>query len=237
MSRHLHRQIDHLKNMILQLGAKVETAVQQAATAVLTRNPKQAEQIIQSDETIDQMEIDIEEECLHTLALYQPVAQDLRYVVAVLKINSDLERIGDQAANMAEQVQSLSEREPVVVDGVDLERMTGEVRSMLKHSLDALVREDVAIAQFVRDSDDVVDDIHRRNYDSAEQWLNDHPEHGKQVILLTGISRQLERIADHAVNIAEDVLYMAEGRIFRHTTQRVAVGSDSEQPSNGSGGR
>lgn len=216
MSYHLEKQINKLKKLILQLGTMVEESVRGAIQSIQTRDPGLAQKIMDGDEAINEMEVDVEEECLHTLALYQPVAQDLRYVVAILKINNDLERIADLAGNIAKQVRFLAQEEPVNTLPFDLPGMTKTIQAMLKNSLDALVNLDPELAQSVRDTDDRVDEIHRQMYQQVERQLRDEPEHTSQLIHLLGVSRHLERIADLTVNIAEDVLYLAKGQIVRH---------------------
>lgn len=216
MPRHLQRQIDKLKQSILSLGALVEQAVQRSIAAVQHEDVLQAQRVIDGDDRIDVAEIDLEEECLHTLALHQPVAFDLRFVVAVLKINNDLERIGDLAVNIAEQARFLASESRVERVPFDLSGMSQKVLSMLRQSLDALVNADAARARGVRALDDEVDEIHRGMYERVTQAIREHPDELEQMIHLLNISRQLERIADHAVNIADDVLYLAEGEIVRH---------------------
>ncbi|MEX0776797.1 MAG: phosphate signaling complex protein PhoU [Phycisphaeraceae bacterium] len=216
MSMHLQRQTDRLKKMILSLSALVEEASEGAIRAVQLRDVALAKQIIEADDRIDLMEIEVEEECLHTLALYQPVAMDLRFVVAVLKINNDLERIADLAVNVAEQAVFLAGM-PRVEPPFDLATMTRKVQWMIKSSLDALVNIDTALAQEVRKADDDVDDIHRKAYTHIETQLHADPQRIEALVHFLSISRQLERMADHTVNIAEDVLYMARGDILRHS--------------------
>jgi len=217
MSIHLQRQFDRLKKHVLQLGAMSEEAVERAIRAVHQRDVALADQVINDDQRIDLMEIDIEEECLHTLALHQPVAFDLRFVVAVLKINSDLERIADLASNVAEQAKFLSDMARPSEIPFDLTGMGRAVRGMLKNSLDALVNVDPTQAGEVVESDDRVDEIHRQMYEAIERAMRDNPHQLQQYIHLLNISRQLERMGDHCVNIAEDVLYMARGDITRHS--------------------
>ena len=224
MTVHLQRQIDKLKQVILSLGSQVETAVTHAIRAVENRDPGLARTVIEQDNEIDQVELDVEEECLHTLALHQPVAFDLRYVVAVLKINNDLERIGDLAVNIAEQAVFLSRESPVAAMPYDLPRMARHVRSMLKGSLDALVEVDAARAEGVREEDDKVDEIHREMYERVEAAVRADPGQAPQLIHLMNISRQLERIADLTVNVAEDVIYMARGEVLRHGGPRPGDG-------------
>lgn len=202
--------------MILALGALVEESLEAATLAVDRRDVALAEKIMAEDEQIDQMEIDVEEECLHTLALHQPVAFDLRYVVAVLKINSDLERIADLSVNICKQACFLAESTPVDEVPFDLQKMKTNVRQMLKDSLDALVNTDRKLAERVTQRDDEVDAIHEAMYHQLIQAMRDHPQQISQFINYQNISRQLERIADHAVNIAEDVIYLDSGDIHRH---------------------
>lgn len=217
MTVHLQRQFDRLKQLILSLGALVEESFEGAIRAVQLRDPVLAKQIVEADNRIDLMEIDVEEECLHTLALYQPVAFDLRFVVAVLKINNDLERIADLAVNIAQQAELLSHHPRIEPLPFDLTGMTRKVQWMVKSSLDALVNTDTGLAQQVRDTDDHVDAIHRAMYRSLPAEMEKHPDKIEPLLQLLSVSRQLERIADHAVNIAEDVIYMAQGDILRHS--------------------
>lgn len=216
MTIHLQRQIDKLKWRILSLGALVERALENAIRAVEQRDINLAHQVVAGDEEIDQMEVDIEEECLHTLALNQPVAFDLRFVVAVLKINNELERIADMATNIAEQAIFLADESPIDVP-FELDTMSMHVRDMLRRSLQSLVDVDAAMADRVRAADDQVDEIHRRMYEQVEGVMRERPHQVPQLIHMMNLSKQLERIADQCVNIAEDVIYMARGDILRHT--------------------
>jgi phosphate transport system protein len=219
MSHHQQRQIDKLKKMILSLGGLVEESVEGAIRAVENRDTDLAAQIIEGDAQIDLAEIDIEEECLHTLALYQPVAFDLRYVVSVLKINNELERIADLAVNIAEQACFLAMEPPLPAPPFDLLGEMRKVRSMLQRSLDALVEMDTELAEWVRRTDDEVDDVHRKMYVHVEQAIRREPDRVAVLINLLNVSRHLERIGDHAVNIAEDVIYMSRGHILRHSRE------------------
>ncbi len=216
MSQHLVRQIEKLKTMILTLGGYVEQSLQQAIKAIETRDVDLARKVIESDQQIDLMEVDVEEECLHTIALYQPVASDMRFVASVIKINGDLERIGDLATHLAEQAMFLAEKPQSDTAPFDFEASSRLVWSMVKMSLDALVTHDVALAQKVRLADEDVDAAHRRVYRYVEEEILRNPQDARRLIDLMNISRQLERIADHAVNIAEDVIFMVTGEIHRH---------------------
>lgn len=213
---HLQRQIDKLKTMILSLGGLAEKAVEQAIQSVEQRDVDRARKVIDGDREIDLMEIEVEEECLHTLALHQPVAIDMRFIIAVLKINNDLERIGDLAVNVAEQAIFLAKGPAVELGDYALNTMCGLVQQMLRDSLNALVNIDSDLAEQVRERDDRVDAIHRQMYEYVEAAVNKRGAFTGQHMHLLSVSRNLERIADHAVNIAEDVLYMDRGDILRH---------------------
>ena len=215
MSRHLQREIDKLSKMLFGLSAQVEESVRTAVRSVERRDAALAAEVIQKDRTVDQIEVEVEEECLKILALHQPVAIDLRLVIAILKINNDLERIGDLAVNIAERAEFLAEHEKVDIP-FDFAGMTEKAQAMLKKSLDALVRMDAKLAREVCASDDEVDDINRQMYDKVKNGIRQNPADMDSLIHLLGVSRHLERIADHATNIAEDVLYMLEGEITRH---------------------
>jgi phosphate transport system protein len=220
MTVHLQRQIDKLKQHILTLGSNVERAVDTAIRAVNSRDPQLARQVIDGDTAIDQMEVDIEEACLHTLALNQPVAFDLRYVVAVLKINNELERIADMAVNIAEQAIFLAD-EPATEMPFDLDGMFRQVTQMLRRALQAMVDVDTDAADWVRAADDRVDAIHRQMYEQVETAMRVNPADSPQLIHAINLSKQLERIADQCVNIAEDVIYLARGDILRHAHSNI----------------
>lgn len=215
MTRHLVTEIEKLKKEILGLGALVEETVSKAVKAVVQRNVRLADSIIESDSVIDQKEVEIEEECLKILALHQPVAIDLRFIIAVLKMNNDLERIADLAGNIASRARSLSLLPPVELP-FDLEEMTVAVKKMLKETLDALINLDGNLAHEICRSDDAVDEMNRKVYKAVQDKIKEDPAHVESYILALSVSRNLERIGDHATNIAEDVIYMIEGRIVRH---------------------
>jgi phosphate transport system protein len=215
MAQHLQREIETLKKKILSLGAAVEKSVRMAVTAIENRDAELANKIILGDTEIDQLEVNLEEDCLKILALHQPVAIDLRFIIAVLKINSDLERIGDLAVNMAERAQFLSGKSPIVIP-FDLEGLAIKAQKMLRESLDSLVNLNAGLARDVCATDDEVDAINRDMYDLVKVAIRTHPEQVDILIPYLSISRYLERIADHATNIAEDVIYMIEGEIARH---------------------
>ncbi len=216
MTVHLQRQIALIKKYFLELGDLVEHIVTGAVRCALTRDEKLARRVIASDERIDQMEVDIEEECLKALALHQPVAFDLRFVVAILKINNDLERIADLATNIADQAIFLSALEKLDEIPYDLELMSSTVGFMFTRVLNAVVHVDTDLARTIVKDDDIVDAIHKEMYENVERAIRKNGEQTPQLIHMMNISRQLERIADLTVNIAEDILYLAEGKIYRH---------------------
>ena len=215
MTKHFQRELEKLKKKILSLGAMVEERVYMATKVIENRDPNLATQIIKADHEIDEMEVDVEEECLKVLALHQPVAVDLRFITAVIKINNDLERIGDEAVNIAERVQSISKSD-LVSFHFDYSIMAEKAAAMLKQSLDALVNLDIDIALKVCTLDDEVDEIQSKAYRQIKQAIKENPEEITYLLNLYLISRHLERIADHATNIAEEVIYLIEGEIVRH---------------------
>jgi phosphate transport system protein len=217
MSGHFQKELGRIKQMVLSLGMMVEERAQMVKKAIDTLDGELARQIIGKDYEIDQMEIDVEEECLKALALYQPVAVDLRFLVAVIKINNDLERIGDEAVNIAERVAFLSKQMPVPFP-FDYTDMVEKAQEMLKKSLDSLVNMDLNTAYSVLTMDDAVDRNNREAYDAIKDAMKKLPEGNGMgcLVNMMFIARHLERIADHATNIAEEVIYMIEGEIVRH---------------------
>ncbi|MBD3380898.1 MAG: phosphate signaling complex protein PhoU [candidate division Zixibacteria bacterium] len=215
MSVHLHREITSLKKSILSLSAMVEEKVWKSVRALTDRDENLAKSVIEADIEIDKMEVRIEEDCLKILALHQPVAIDLRFIVAVLKINNDLERIGDLAVNIAIRCVALANMSRVDPPP-DFQIMAKKTKEMLKKSLDALVNMDTELAMKVREADDEVDEINRLMYEHIKGLISKDLSLLDAAIHLLIVSRNLERIADLATNIAEDVTYMTEGKIVRH---------------------
>ncbi len=215
MSKHLQRDLEELKKEILTIGAMVEVAMNLSIQALLDRRIDLAEQVIDGDREIDLKEIQVEEECLKLLALHQPVAADLRFVVMVLKVNNDLERIGDLAQNIAERAAYLSRTKPIDVP-VEFTGMIQRVRGMVARSLDALVNRDTRTAREVCREDVEVDEVHRRMYDALQQSMAADPSTIERAVNTLSVSKNLERIADYATNIAEDVVFMVDGEMIRH---------------------
>ena len=213
--KHFSGELEKIKKLILSLGTMVEERVRMATQAVENNDAALAQRIIKSDYEVDEMEVDIEEECLKVLALHQPVAVDLRFIIAVIKINNELERIGDQAVNIAERVGVTAKIEQMEMF-FDYSAMGEKAQTMLKSSLDALVKMDYDQAFNVVLMDDEVDAIKELAYDRIKKAIGDHPDKIGYLINLLLISRHLERLADHATNIAEEVIYLIEGEIVRH---------------------
>lgn len=218
MRSHLDREFEKLKKQILSLSADVEENVMKAVDSVVNRDPIKGEEVILADEEIDLSEVDVEEEVLKILALHQPVANDLRYVLAILKINNDLERVGDESVNIAERAIFLANH-PMPIPSFDFNVMAAKTQNMLRMSLDSLMNSDIITAKKVCKMDDEVDELNRMMYTQVQTAIRQNPEYVENLIHLLSISRHLERIADYATNIAEDVIYMIEGTIIRHKTE------------------
>ena len=216
MNKHFHKELEKIKKRILSLGSIVEDRVRMSIKAIETRDAGIARKIINGDYEIDGMEVEIEEECLKILALYQPVAVDLRFIATVIKINSELERIADEAVNIARGVNYLSKRKQDFDFDVDFSEMVDKTQFMLKRSLDAFVNLDTDIAVKVCILDDEIDKMNGEVHRLVKNAVQKNPELGEHLINLLLISRHLERIADHATNIAEEIIYLVDGEIVRH---------------------
>lgn len=223
MIKNLKLELEKLKTKILQLGSEVEKNLFRAEKALLHWDETMAREIVESDIEIDNLEISVEEKCLQILAQHQPVAGDLRFVVTVLKINNDLERIGDLAVKIADRVLILVEKylpelktDNSVQFPDQFAHMFAETQKMVKMSLDSFVNEDPDLAYKVCLWDNEVDEAKSVIRKQTEDILSQKPEQNKYVAMLLSVSRSLERIADHATHIAEDVIYMLEGSIVRH---------------------
>ena len=216
MTVHLRREIEKLRKMISSLATHVEEHVDKAVCSVIDRDQALAREVIEFDPQIDDKEVEVEEECLKILALHQPVANDLRYIIAVLKMNNDLERIGDLAVNIADIGLHLATVEELVIP-YDLEGLVARVKAMLEKALDSMMQMNSDLAREVGAADDEVDSINRRVYPEVQAAIRKHPDKIESLIRLLRVSTNLERIADHATNIAEDVIYLVNGEIIRHT--------------------
>jgi len=215
MTRHIEHQIAQLKDSILRFGTIVEESISRSNTALFKQDVALAQKVIANDAEIDRLEVELEEECLKVLALYQPVAADLRFVVAALKINNDLERIGDLASNIAKTVSQLTTTGTFKLPE-EISSMAKQAEEMVKNSLDAVVKADPDLARQVREEDDVVDAGRQAVRKLVMQQIKKDPEKVESLLQINSVSKHLERIADMATNIAEDVIYMVEGEIVRH---------------------
>lgn len=215
MAIHLLRDLEHLKKEILAVGTLAESAVEQSVQALVERRRELAEAVLRGDRDLDRREVVVEDACLKVLALHQPVAADLRFVVTVLKVNNDLERVGDLAGNIAGRVLSLAEGPDVPVPD-EIKRMADAVTTMLHRCLDALVRQDTALARAVLHEDESVDALHKSIFGILERRMAEHPARISTEVQLLSVSRYLERIADLATNIAEDVVFLVDGEVVRH---------------------
>jgi len=216
MSFHLQRELDQLKKEILQLGSRVESATNNAMLALNDGRVELTGKIFSDEKLINEEEVLIEENCLKILALHQPVAVDLRFIVVVLKVNNDLERMGDLAVNVASRAVFLASQEPIPWPKDFTETLPGVIRTMVRHSLDALVKMDVTMAREVIAMDDIVDNINREMYVATRKLIEGDISTVERAISLLSTSRYLERIADLATNIAEEVLFMVDGEVVRH---------------------
>ncbi|MCX7991396.1 MAG: phosphate signaling complex protein PhoU [Proteobacteria bacterium] len=219
MDGHIYKSFDkelkELKEKLLFEGGLVEKAIGNAIKALLERDSRLAEKVIQDDDIINSREVEIDELCLKLLALRQPAARDLRFITTAIKINYDLERIGDMSVNMCERVLELNE-EPQLKPYIDLPKMATTVQMMLKDSLDAFVKEDVELAWKVTKDDETVDVLHDQIFRELLTYMMQDPKTISRATRLLFISKYLERMADHSVNIAELVIFMVEGKIVRH---------------------
>lgn len=215
MPADLEKEMISLRRAILTMGASVQARVDQAFEAFLERDVDQARRIKGSDREIDEMEVDIEDECLRVLALCHPMARDLRFVLATIRIDNDMERIADHAKSIAKRVIDLGGLEPVDIPPA-IYTMSQTAREMLAESLRALADEDTELARHVRECDQTVDDIQKSVFDWAQKQIPEDVSSTRTVIDVLSVIRGIERIADLATNIAEDVLFIVEGQVVRH---------------------
>jgi len=220
MTRVFMHEIERLKKQILELSAQVEEGLILAVKSLQTRDEALANQVIRGDFDVDQAEVEVEEEALKILALYQPVAMDLRFLTAVLKINNDLERIGDLATNIAKRAVKLCKDPEVPVPEQMIESAL-RARDMVRDSLNAFIRLDAGLARSICIRDEQVDELCRDVRRFVEAQITKHPDHLSCCLDMLLASRNIERIGDHATNIAEDVIYLVEGVIVRHRPDEV----------------
>jgi phosphate transport system protein len=215
MAKHLEKELDRLKKLIYSLGARVVENLELAVKSFQEHDEALAIQIIEGDREIDDLEVEVEEECLKALALYQPVAIDLRFIVAVMKLNSDLERIGDLAADIAKNGIYINEISKPKIP-LDLHQMTYLAKAIVRKSLDSLLNIDAYLAREVLRDDEEINAMKAEMKGEIVEALKRDPEHAEALTTLLAVTHRLERIGDHACNIAEDVIYMVEADIVRH---------------------
>jgi phosphate transport system protein len=214
-STHYEKELRDIKECLIYLGALVEKAIELATEALVERNMELAHKVVCDDNVIDQLDVEIEEKCIRILALRQPTARDLRYITTAIKINGHLERIGDMAANIAEKAILLSE-EPPMKPYIDIPRMAEVARGMIRESLDALVNEDTDLARKVRMEDETIDNLNEQVFRELLTFMMEDPKKVHRALIIMQISKNLERISDHAVGIADMVMFMVTGKIVRH---------------------
>ena len=216
MQRHFHEELGALKQTLLAMGGLVEDQIRRVIRALVERDDAQARDVIDRDREVNAYENEIDEKCVELLALHQPTAGDLRFLTTAMKIVTDLERIGDQAVNIAQRVLELNQ-EPQLKPYIDIPRMAEKAQAMVKGSLDAFVARDTALARRVRSEDGAVDDLNHQIFSELLTYMMSNPLTIPRAIRLILIARCLERVADHATNIAEMVVYLVESRMVRHT--------------------
>jgi phosphate transport system protein len=218
MTRYFHEELDQVKEKVLRLGSIVEVMVENAVSSLVDRDSRLANDTIASDERADLLEVEIDEDCVRLLALHQPAAGDLRFVTTAMKVSTDLERMADQAVNISQRAIELNE-EPQLKPYIDIPLMSQLSQQMLRDSLDAFVRKDVALAREVIEADNKVDALKNQVFRELLTFMMGDTSTIPRAIRLILVSRHLERIADHATNIAEMVVFLVEGRNIRHVTQ------------------
>ena len=213
--RHFQEELEQLQTRLLEMGGLAEEEVRVAIKGLVERDQTAIDRVIAGDEPINAMHIEVDSRCFTLLALFQPMAADLRAIVAAVKINTDLERVGDLAVNIAEAAQRYIQKPPVK-KLIDIPRMAGIAQTMLRDSLDAFVRRDTELAQHVLDEDDKLDDLKTQIFRELLTYMLQDPSTIEPALDLILISRHLERIGDHATNIAEDVIFIVSARDVRH---------------------
>ena len=215
MTKHLERDLNQLSNQISDLGALVAESTSKCMVMLQTFDRGIAKEIVEAEAEVNTTEVEIEEECLKVLALHQPVAGDLRFLIVVLKVNNDLERMGDQVVNIAERVSFLADKERVVAD-LDFVAMGDLASRMVNQSVKALVKRDSSMAREVLAMDDDLDAMHARTYRVIQDVMAGNPDIVIPAVSYLTISSNLERLGDLATNIAEEIIFMEEGEVIRH---------------------
>lgn len=222
MERRIETEMKRLKSTILSMGGFVEQAIEKATHALTARDPKELEQVHVLEAKINEKHIEIDNACLEVLARQSPVAADLRMILAIIKINTDLERMGDQAVNVSYNAEHYLEDKEVSVR-LDLPKMSEMVREMVRDSLDAFLNGDTVLAQEVLERDDAVDELKNKAFEVLVPYMRQNPNNIEAALDLLLIARNLERMADHATNIAEDVIFACTGEDVRHGVGQSSV--------------
>ena len=216
MERHFEEDFDKIKSKILMMGSLVEDQIRNALTALVERDEALARQVIENDRNVNTFDVEIDEMALDALVRYQPVAKDLRFVTTAMKISTELERMSDLAENICERALELNE-EPQLKPYIDIPHMAERARIMVKESLDAFVKMDSALARKVIHDDDFVDNLTEQLFRELLSFMMENPKTISRAIRLSFIAKYIERLGDHATNVAELVVYLVEGKIIRHT--------------------
>jgi len=227
VERHFERQLEELKEELLRMGGRAEAIVLKAVDALRRRDPTLAHEVFADDKVIDRLEISIEDRCLRLLALQQPMARDLRFITAALKISNDLERVGDHAVNIAGAAKKLA-GVPLLKPLVDIPRMETLASAMLRDALDAFVRRDTENARALCRRDDDVDQLNRQIFRELLTTMIEDPSTIPRSLELILVARNLERIADLATNIAEEVVFIAEARIIKHHAEQLPTAGEDD---------
>ncbi len=209
------KELEHLKEMLIEMSAHVEAAIRDAVIALVKRDDDLAKKVIDGDAQINALDVRIDEECIRILALTQPMARDLRFITTAMKITTDLERIADNAVNIAERAMELN-KEPQLKPYIDIPRMSRIARRMVVDTINAYINEDKLLAKDVIMRDDEMDDLNEKIWQELMEIMTSDPSTISRAVKISYISKYLERIADHATNISEDVIYMVDGKIIRH---------------------
>ena len=211
----IEKELKHLKELLIKMSVFVESSIKDAVNSLVERDDELAQKVIDGDHTINFLDVQIDEECIRILACTQPMAQDLRFITTAMKITTDLERIADNAVNIAERALELN-KEPILKPYIDIPRMSRIAQRMVVDTINAYINKDNALAKDVIMRDDEMDELNEGIWEELMAIMMKDPSTISRAVKITYVSKYLERIADHATNIAEDVIYMAKGKIIRH---------------------
>src|SRR5215813_8256434 len=219
-----HQELDELKHRILAMAGMAEQAIDLAVQAYAQRDLALCKRVLDNESAINRAEREVDELAIDLLAMQQPMAVDLRFILAVIKINADLERVGDQAVNIAQRVLNMIEL-PVSDLPVDIPAMAGKVRAMVRDALRSFIEGDTDLARHVLEADDEIDRMNKEAFATLSKYMQSHPEGAAQALDALSVARNLERVADHATNIAEDVIFWVRGADVRHGVGQTLTGT------------